>query len=46
MINSIVSKHSRLTPYTETEISIIRSAIKLFLENGYTGTTFKMLEAY
>ena len=45
MINSIVSRRARLTPYTETEISIIRSAIKLFLENGYTKTTFKMIEA-
>ena len=44
MINSIVNRKSRLTPYTETEISIIRSAIKLFLENGYTKTTFKMIE--
>ena len=45
MINSIVNRHGRLVPYTETEISIIRSAIKLFLENGYTKTTFKMIEA-
>jgi len=45
MINSIVNRHGRLTPYTETEINIIRSAVKLFLENGYTKTTFKMIEA-
>ena len=45
MTHSIVNRHGRLTPYTETEISIIRSAIKLFLENGYTKTTFKMIEA-
>ena len=45
MINSIVNRHNRLTPYTETEISIIRSAVKLFLENGYTKTTFKMIES-
>lgn len=45
VINSIVKRHGRLTPYTETEIIIIRSAIKLFLENGYTKTTFKMIEA-
>jgi len=45
VINSIVNRHGRLTPYTETEINIIRSAIKLFLENGYTKTTFKMIEA-
>jgi len=45
MLNSIMERHGRLNPYTETEISIIRSATKLFLENGYTKTTFKMIEA-
>lgn len=45
MINSIVRRQSRLDPYTEAEINIIRSAAKLFLENGYTKTTFKMIEA-
>ena len=45
VINSIVNRHGRLTPYTKTEIIIIRSAIKLFLENGYTKTTFKMIES-
>ena len=45
MINSIVNRHGRINPYTETEINIIRSATKLFLENGYTKTTFKMIEA-
>lgn len=45
LLNSIVKRHSRLNPFSETEISIIRSATKLFLENGYTQTTFKMIEA-
>lgn len=45
MINSIVNRHGRMTPFTETEIVIIRSAIKLFLENGFTKTTFKMIES-
>ena len=45
MLNSIVKRHSRLNPFSETEINIIRSATKLFLENGYTHTTFKMIEA-
>ena len=45
LLNSIVKRHSRLNPFSETEINIIRSATKLFLENGYTHTTFKMIEA-
>lgn len=45
LLNSIVKRHSRLNPFSETEINIIRSATKLFLENGYTQTTFKMIEA-
>ncbi len=45
MLDSIIKRQSRLTPLTETEIAIIRSATKLFLENGYTKTTFKMIEA-
>lgn len=45
LLNSIVKRHSRLNPFSETEINIIRSATKLFLENGYTRTTFKMIEA-
>ena len=44
VINSIVKRHDRLNPFTESQINVIRSAIKLFLENGYTKTTFKMIE--
>ncbi|MBE7031461.1 MAG: TetR/AcrR family transcriptional regulator [Ruminococcaceae bacterium] len=45
MLNNIVKRRMRLKPLTETEIDIIRSATKLFLQNGYTQTTFKMIEA-
>ena len=44
MINSIIKRHGRLDPYNETQITIIRSAAKLFLLNGYTKTTIKMVE--
>ncbi len=44
MINSIVKRHDRLNPFSETQINIIYAAAKLFLENGYTKTTFKMIE--
>ncbi len=44
MINSIVKRHDRLNPFTEAQINVIRAATKLFLQNGYTKTTFKMIE--
>ena len=45
MINSIVKRHDRLNPFTEAQISAIRSTIKLFLQNGYSKTSIKMIEA-
>lgn len=45
MINSIVKRHDRLNPFTEAQISVIRSTIKLFLQNGYSKTSIKMIEA-
>lgn len=44
VINSIIKRHDRLNPFTEAQINVIRAATKLFLENGYTKTTFKMIE--
>ncbi len=44
MINSIVKRHDKLNPFTDTQINVIRSATKLFLQNGYTETTLKMIE--
>ncbi|MBR3870606.1 MAG: TetR/AcrR family transcriptional regulator [Clostridia bacterium] len=43
MIESIVERSRMLAPLSETEKTIIRSAIKLFLENGFTETTLKMI---
>lgn len=45
MINSIVKRHDRLNPFTEAQINVIRSTIKLFLQNGYSKTSIKMIEA-
>lgn len=45
MINSIVKRHDRLNPFTEAQINVIRSTTKLFLKNGYTRTSLKMIEA-
>jgi len=44
VINSIVKRRDRLNPFSEAQINVIRAATKLFLENGYTKTTFKMIE--
>ena len=44
MINSIVKRHDRLHPFTEAQINIICATTKLFLQNGYTRTSLKMIE--
>lgn len=44
MINSIVKRHDRLNPFTEAQINVIRATTKLFLQNGYTRTSLKMIE--
>ncbi|MBQ7399269.1 MAG: TetR/AcrR family transcriptional regulator [Clostridia bacterium] len=44
MLKSIIERNKRLSPLSETEIRIIKGAVKLFLENGYSNTTFKMIQ--
>lgn len=43
MINSIINRHSKLAPLTETEIDIVKAATRLFLELGYSKTTQRMI---
>ena len=43
MINSIIQRHSKLTPLTDTEIQIVRAATGLFLEKGFSATTQRMI---
>lgn len=43
MINSIVERNRFTSPITKTEKNILKSAIRLFLENGYSATTLKMI---
>ena len=43
MINSIVERNRFTSPITQTEKKILSSAIRLFLENGYSKTTLKMI---
>ena len=43
MINSIVERNRFTSPITKTEKRILQSAIRLFLENGYSKTTIKTI---
>jgi len=43
MINSIIERNRFTSPITQTEKKILSSAIRLFLENGYSKTTLKMI---
>lgn len=43
MLNSIIERHSKLTPLTETEIKIIATATRLFLEQGFSVTTHRQI---
>ena len=43
MINSIVERNRFSSPITKTEKKILQTAIRLFLENGYSKTTLKMI---
>lgn len=43
MIDSIVERNRFSSPITKTERKILQTAIRLFLENGYSKTTLKMI---
>lgn len=43
VINSIIERNRRISPLSEREKKIIASAVKLFLQNGYSNTTIKMI---
>ena len=43
MLNSIIERHNKLTPLTETEIKIIGTATRLFLEQGFSATTHRQI---
>ena len=43
MLNSIIRRHSKITPLSDTEIRIIKSATKLFLEQGFSKTTHRQI---
>lgn len=43
MLNSIIERHRKITPLSDTEIKIIRSATKLFLMQGFSRTTHRQI---
>ena len=43
MLKSIIARHNKMTPLTDTEIKIIGCATRLFLENGFSKTTHRMI---
>ena len=44
MLKSIIERNRKLSPLSKTEIRIIKGAVKLFLENGFSSTTLKMIQ--
>ncbi|MBE7045454.1 MAG: TetR/AcrR family transcriptional regulator [Ruminococcaceae bacterium] len=43
MLNSIIERHDKLTPLSETEIKIVECATRLFLKKGFSKTTQRMI---
>lgn len=43
MLNSIIKRHSKIAPLSDTEIKVIRSATKLFLTQGFSKTTHRQI---
>lgn len=43
VLKSIVERHNKLTPLTKTEIKIIGTATRLFLEQGFSVTTHRQI---
>ena len=43
MLKSIIERHNKLTPLTETEIKIVGTASRLFLEQGFSATTHRQI---
>jgi len=43
MLNSIIARHSKIAPLSDTEIKVIRSAAKLFLTQGFSKTTHRQI---
>ena len=43
MLNSIIERHNKINPLSDTEIQILKTAIHLFLEQGFSRTTHRQI---
>ena len=43
MLNSIIHRHNMINPLSDTEIQIIKSATRLFLNQGFSKTTHRQI---
>lgn len=43
MFNSIVERHRKINPLSDTEIQILKTAIQLFLKQGFSKTTHRQI---
>ena len=43
VLNSIIERHNKLTPLSETEIKIIEAASRLFLKQGFSVSTLRQI---
>lgn len=46
MLNSIIHRHSKIKPLSDTEIQILKVATKLFLKQGFSKTTHRQIAEY
>ncbi len=45
MLNSIIKRHSKINPLSDTEIQILKAASRLFLKQGFSKTTHRQIAA-
>ncbi len=45
VLNSIIDRHSKINPLSDTEIQILRGATRLFLTQGFSKTTHRQIAA-
>ncbi len=43
MLNSIIERHRKINPLSDSEIQILKGATKLFLEKGFSKTTHRQI---
>ncbi len=43
MLKSIIKRHSKISPLSDSEIKVLRAATRLFLEQGFSKTTYRQI---